>query len=89
MLSDSRARISEVAYDVGSKSLSQFNRAFKKFAAKRRANIERDPVAPLLKAAFNPKKRAVFPWRCVAEVRRRPHLARGRRLLGSSFRYRL
>ena len=32
MLSDSRARISEVAYDVGFKSLSQFNRAFKKFA---------------------------------------------------------
>jgi AraC-like DNA-binding protein/ligand-binding sensor protein len=31
MLSDSRARISEVAYDVGFKSLSQFNRAFKKF----------------------------------------------------------
>ena len=32
MLTDSRARISEVAYDVGFKSLSQFNRAFKKFA---------------------------------------------------------
>jgi len=32
MLSGSRARISEVAYDVGFKSLSQFNRAFKKFA---------------------------------------------------------
>jgi AraC-like DNA-binding protein/ligand-binding sensor protein len=32
MLLNSRARISEVAYDVGFKSLSQFNRAFKKFA---------------------------------------------------------
>ena len=32
MLGDSRARISAVAYDVGFKSLSQFNRAFKKFA---------------------------------------------------------
>ena len=32
MLTDSRARVSEVAYDVGFKSLSQFNRAFKKFA---------------------------------------------------------
>jgi AraC-like DNA-binding protein/ligand-binding sensor protein len=32
MLLDSRARIGEVAYDVGFKSLSQFNRAFKKFA---------------------------------------------------------
>lgn len=32
MLGDSRARISEVAYDVGFKSLSQFNRTFKKIA---------------------------------------------------------
>ena len=32
MLLHSQARISEVAFDVGFKSLSQFNRAFKKFA---------------------------------------------------------
>ncbi len=32
MLDNSRARISEVAFDAGFKSLSQFNRAFKKFA---------------------------------------------------------
>ena len=32
MLLDRRARVSGVAYDVGFKSLSQFNRAFKKFA---------------------------------------------------------
>jgi AraC-like DNA-binding protein/ligand-binding sensor protein len=32
LLLNSRARISEVAFDVGFKSLSQFNRAFKKFA---------------------------------------------------------
>lgn len=78
-LTNPQLRISEIAFDVGFQSLSQFNRAFRKTTGESPSEYRQSRVVDVAAAGSlesrasaggqHPKKCAAFPDRCVASSR--------------------